>query len=140
MRIILTLLTLSLIIPRVSAELPPQQRDKADAEIVGVVKSIKEQQKKVADGIRTNYTAMVLVQSVAKGKGVKAGDTIEVAWLHMTKKPSKPLAGAYGHDYKLKAKDKARFWLIKTALKNNWAIIYNQNGVEKEVEKKDKDK
>jgi hypothetical protein len=48
----------------------------------------------------------------------------------VTRTPSKPLPGAYGHSHAIKAKDEAKFWLMKKG-KDGWDVIYNSNGVEK---------
>jgi hypothetical protein len=59
---------------------------------------------------------------------VKSGEAIDVQWFHVTKKPSKSFAGAYGHDYRIKADNLVRFWLIKDG--RDWTIIYNSKGAE----------
>jgi hypothetical protein len=112
------------------AERPPQQRSEAKLVIVGTIKKITAKKSEWGgDGIVTNYTAEVVVGSVEKGKGAKVGQTIKVNWYHVTKTPSKPLPGAYGKSYPIKAKDRARFWLLGSP-RAGWTIIYNSNGVE----------
>jgi len=78
---------------------------------------------------------------VEKGEKVKAGATIPVTWFHVTKRPTRPLPGAYGHGYDLKEKDQAKFWLMDTgpgASNEVWVIIYNKTGVEKIEKEKGK--
>jgi hypothetical protein len=114
----------------VLAERPQESRDKATLVVVGQVKKITTKESKwLGDGIRTDYTADVVVDKVEKGKGAKKGDTIKVNWYRVTKSPSKPPPGAYGHSYPIKERDEARFWLLGG--KSGWTIIYNSKGVEK---------
>jgi hypothetical protein len=113
------------------AERPPQKRDEADAVVVGKVKKITTKETEFGgDGTRTDYTAEVEVTKADKGDDVKAGETIKVKWFRVTKTPSKPLAGAYGHAYKIKKDDEAKFWLMGSA-KKGFEVIYNSDGVEK---------
>jgi hypothetical protein len=113
------------------AERPPEQREDAALVVVGTIKKITSKNKTfVGDGIQTSYKAAVVVDEVDRGKGVKVGDKITVNWFQVTKPPSRPVGGAFGHGYPIKAKDKARFWLMGTPEKG-WTIIYNSNGVEK---------
>jgi hypothetical protein len=112
------------------AERPPEPREKADLVVVGTVKKVGTKQGTFGgDGVQTNYTAEVEVDQVDRGKGARAGETIKVTWFHVTKTPSRPLPGAYGHHYAIKAKEKARFWLRKGD--KEWSVIYNSDGVEK---------
>jgi hypothetical protein len=117
------------------AERPVQRRESAIAVIVGKVQKIAEANAPFgADGTMTNYTADLVVRTVEKGKDLKDGQLIQVHWFHVTKRPSAPLPGAYGHDYSLKANDYARFWLVRRRAadrKVTWQIIYNRDGVEK---------
>ena len=117
------------------AERPPQSRDKAKLVVSGTVKKIATKTSSFGgDGIRTDYTAEVAVDSVEKGGKVKAGDTISVTWFRVTKAPTGPINGAFGHSYAIKEKDKAKFWLVQGGSGSpdrSWVIIYNGNGVEK---------
>lgn len=113
------------------AERPPQKREDADAVIIGKVKKITTKDSKFGgDGTRTDYTAEVEVTKAEKGESVKAGETIKVNWYDVTKRPSKLLPAAYGHEYKIKKDDEAKFWLMGTAEKG-FTVIYNRDGVEK---------
>jgi len=97
------------------AERPPQSREKATVAITGTVKSIATKTSSFGgDGERTDYTAEIVVDAVTQGDKVKAGDTITVTWYHVTKLPTKPIVGAFGHSYPIKEKDKAKFWLRVT--------------------------
>lgn len=117
------------------AERPPQSRDQAKLVVSGTVKKIATKTSSFGgDGVRTDYTAEVVVDSVEKGAKVKAGDTIRVTWFRVTKAPTRPIAGAFGHSYAIKEKDKAKFWLMDRAsgaANGSWVVIYNQNGIEK---------
>jgi hypothetical protein len=115
------------------AERALEKRDKADLVVSGKVEKITTKTDKFGnDGEITHYTAKVAIDKVEKGDA-KAGDTIEVKWSHVTKRPSKTFVGAYGHGYGLKEKDEARLWLRKG--RDGWDVIYNKEGVEK-LEKK----
>jgi hypothetical protein len=126
---------LAVLPPAARAERPLQRRESAIAVIVGKVQKIAEANAPFgADGTITHYTADLVVRSVEKGKDLKDGQLIQVHWSHVTKRPSAPLPGAYGHDYSLKPNDYARFWLVRhrsAARKVTWQIIYNRDGVEK---------
>jgi hypothetical protein len=123
-------LTLFAVAVSAPAERPPQTRDKADLVLSGTVKKITTMNTPFGGtGVRTEYTAEVVVNSVAKGDKVKAGDTIELTWFHVTKRPRVPIDGAFGHAYDLRENTKARFWL-KFA-NGVWEIIYSKDGVEK---------
>lgn len=118
------------------AERPPQKREDAHLVIAGKVEKITTQVKKFGKtGEVTHYTAKVMIDKVEKGNDAKAGDTIEVKWFHVTKRPDRtePIVGAFGHKYDLEEQDEARFWLRKFGAE--WQISYNKDGVEK-VEKK----
>jgi len=113
-----------------NAERPLQKRDKADLTVTGKVEKITTKTSKFGnDGEMTTYTAKVAIDKVEKGDGAKAGDTIDVTWFHVTKRPSKAFPGAYGQEHDLKEKDEAKFWLMKG--KDAWSVIYNKDGVEK---------
>jgi hypothetical protein len=117
------------------AERPPQSRDDAKLVVSGTVKTITTKESSFGgDGVRTDYTAEVVLDSVDRGEKVKAGDTITVTWFHVTKRPTGFIAGAFGHGYALKEKDKAKFWLLDRGPgvpRGAWVVIYNKNGVEK---------
>ena len=120
---------------RAQAERPPQSRDDAKLVVSGTVKAITTKDSAFGgDGVRTDYTAEVVVDSVDRGEKVKAGDTITLTWFHVTKKPTGFIVGAFGHGYALKEKDKAKFWLMDRGPgtpKGVWVVIYNRNGVDK---------
>ena len=118
------------------AERPPQAPEKAQLVVSGTVSKLTTETTAFGgDGIRTDYTAEVVVDAVEKGETVKVGDTITLTWFHVTKRPSDRLiVGAFGHDYPIKEKDKAKFWLMERGPKvpkGVWVIIYNKNGIEK---------
>jgi hypothetical protein len=117
------------------AERPPQSRDAAKLVLKGTIKEITTKETKFAgDGVRTDYTAEIVVDAVDRGETVKAGDTIMVTWFHVTKRPSVFVVGAFGHEYALKEQDKAKFWLMDRGPgvpKGVWVVIYNKDGVEK---------
>jgi len=111
------------------AERPPQFRKGAEVIVTGTVEKLTTAEKEFAgEGVTTTYTATVKVSEVKKGD-VKAGDTIDVTWFHVTKRPTKPVAGAFGQDHGLKEKDEATFWLMGST--PPYAVIYNRDGVEK---------
>jgi hypothetical protein len=112
------------------AERRPELRKNATLVVVGTVEKLTSEGKKFGgDGVMTTYKAKVKVSKVEKGD-VKVGDVIDVTWFHVTKRPSRPLAGAYGQNHGLKEKDAATFWLLGGE-KGKWEIIYNKDGVEK---------
>jgi len=112
------------------AEREPEPREKADAVVLGNVKKITTKESKFGnDGVRTDYTAEVEVTKAEKGEGIKVGDTIKVHWYDVTKRPSKLLPAAYGHEYKVKKGDAAKFWLMGS-VKKGLTVIYNKDGVE----------
>jgi hypothetical protein len=119
------------------AERPPQSQDKAKLVVSATVKKITTTTSAFGStGVRTDYTAEVVVDAVEKGENVKPGDTISVTWFHVTKKPDpkEMLVGAFGHAYPIAEKDQAKFWLMDRGPgvpKGVWVIIYNKNGVEK---------
>jgi hypothetical protein len=118
------------------AERPPQAPEKAQLVVSGTVTKLTTATTTFAgDGVRTDYTAEVVVDAVDKGDTVKAGDTITLTWFCVTTRPSdRRIVGAFGHDYSIKEKDKAKFWLMERGPmvpKGVWVVIYNKNGVEK---------
>src|SRR5215468_811988 len=127
MRTAALLIALLFVLPAL-AERPPQFRKDAKLVVVGTVEKITSEDKKFGvDGVYATYTAKVKVSKVEKGDGAKVGDVIDVTWFHVTKRPSRLLAGAYGHNHGLKEKDKATFWLNDGG-KGQWTIIYNKDG------------
>ena len=129
-KLVLSLIAFALVLGVAVAEQPDEPRNKAALVIVGTVKKITAKNSKFGgDGVMTNYTADVVVDKVDSGKGAKAGDTIKVNWYNVTKTPSDPPDGAYGYNHKLKAKDRAKFWLMGRG--KAWSIIYNKDGIEK---------
>jgi hypothetical protein len=109
-----------------TAERPVEPRSAAAIVIVGKVVEIKRSKSAYGgDGEYTIFTATVEVSKVEKGKGVKAGETVNVAWGALTKAPSKPVVGASGHRYAISQGVEARFWL--DAKRN---VIYNRDGIE----------
>ena len=128
--VVLTTLTLLAVAAVATAERPPEKRDEAELVVVGKVHKISTMTEKFGKtGEMTYYTAKVVVDKVEKGDGAKAGDTVSVTWFHVTKQPEKGFVGAFGHDYGLKEKDEATFWLMKR--RGKWEVIYNKDGVEK---------
>ena len=118
------------------AERPPQSRDEAKLVVRGTVKQITTKTSPFGgNGVRTDYTAEVVVDAVDRGEKVKAGDTITLTWFHVTTQPTgRLIVGAFGHGYAVAEKDRARFWLMDRAPgvpKGVWVVIYNKNGVEK---------
>jgi hypothetical protein len=128
---LLTALCLALFAAWAQAERRPEQRDQADLVVTGKISQITPKSEKFgSDGTVVHYSADVDVKQVEHGKGIKPGQTLTVTWLHVTKRPSKPFAGAYGHRYPIKAGDAARFWLMDRG-EGRWEIVYNPKGVEK---------
>jgi hypothetical protein len=111
------------------AERPPQKPADADLVVVGLVHEIIPKEEKFGNnGILTRYLAQVKVTGVERGKGVKAGEGINVRWFRVTREPSKPIAGAFGHAYPIRAGNIVRFWLMKDG--KDWSVIYNSKGAE----------
>jgi hypothetical protein len=112
------------------AERPPQSRTEATDVVVGTIEKLTTSTSPFGgDGVSTTYTATVKVDEVEKGKNVKPGDTITVSWYKVTKSPSRPLPGAYGHGYPVKEKVKIRAWLLK-GKDRSFGVIYNHVGIE----------
>jgi hypothetical protein len=133
-------LALLLLAAVAQAERPPQSRDRAKLVVTATVKAITTKDSSFGgDGVCTHYTAEVVIDSVDKSENVKMGDTLSVTWFFVTKRPTSQLiVGAFGHDYALKEKDQAMFWLMDHAPgvpKGVWVVIYNKDGVKK-IEKK----
>ncbi len=124
----LTLTLLAILAP----DLPPQPRDAADLVVTGAIEKLTKTPRKWSeDGEKTTFTARVKVAKVEKGKGVKAGDVIEVTWEAVTKVPTMPpLKYAHGQLHPVKEKDEVRMWVVKPAV-GPMVVIYNKDGVEK---------
>ncbi|MFO0845232.1 MAG: hypothetical protein U0797_23095 [Gemmataceae bacterium] len=128
---VIAALMAGLALPMARAERPPERREDADAVVVGKVKKVATKMEEFGgDGVATHFTAEVEVAKVDKGEGLKAGQTIRVKWFRVTKTPTKPIAGAFGHVYKIDKGDEARFWLMGSP-KKGFEVIYNRDGVEK---------
>src|SRR5262245_31970422 len=98
----------------VRAEIAPQPMSTAANVVVGTVDKVATSTAPFGgDGVRTDYTATVKVDKVERGDQVKPGDTIQVTWFNVTKRPSRAFPGAYGHSYPAKEKSKIRVWLHK---------------------------
>jgi hypothetical protein len=127
----LTALLCLALVPAVRAERPPQQKNVASDVVVGTVEKVTTSEKAFGgDGVLTNYTATLTVDKVERGDSIKPGDTITVTWFHVTKRPSRPLVGAFGHQYPVKEKGSIRAWLLKGRDKT-FGVIYNSAGIEK---------
>ena len=113
----------------VLAERPPEFREDATLVVTGTIEKLVKSDKGFFGGVMTTYTATVQVAKVEKGEKVKAGDRVQATWFHVTKRPTRPVAGAYGQGHAVKAKDRATFWL--TGEKAPYSVIYNRNGIEK---------
>jgi hypothetical protein len=114
------------------AERPPQVREEARLIVSGTVQKITVETFPFGnDGLRSDYTANVLIDAVQKGKQVKPQQTLAVSWFQITKRPTQPMPGAYGHRYTIKAKDRATFWLMTQNPGGSWALIYSPQGIEK---------
>src|SRR5262249_944432 len=113
-------------------DLPPQPRTAATFVITGKIEKLTAVPRKWAiDGEQTTFTATVKVDKVEKGKGVKAGETIEVIWRAGTKVPTMPpLKYAHRQIHPVKEKDEVRMWVVRPA-KGPLVVIYNKDGVEK---------
>jgi hypothetical protein len=123
------LLSLTLIFG-VRAERPPQQKKAAANVVVGTVERLDSKASPFfGDGEITDYAAKVKVDKVERGDQLKPGDTINIGWFHVTKRPSKLVPGAYGHGYSVKEKGKIRVWLLEGKDKC-FSVIYNSGGIE----------
>jgi hypothetical protein len=127
---ILSLLVLVGIASTSRAERPPQKQEDANLVVVGVIKDLVSKESTFAgDGVRTDFTAEITVGKVERGDGVKAGEAIKATWFRVTKAPSKPIAGAYGHAYPVAKKgETVRAYLMKGAAE--YLVIYNSAGIE----------
>jgi hypothetical protein len=116
------------------AERPPEEKKDANVVVVGDLVKITPKEEKIGgnnDGVLTKYEAELKVTRVQKGDGVKAGDTLKIFWIHITKKPSGNFAGAFGHDYKVKKGDQVEAYLMKRG-DGKYEVIYNAAGMQKE--------
>jgi hypothetical protein len=131
LRILIPTALLSLVlVAGIRAERPPQQKKAAANVVVGTVEKLdKRNAAFLGDGVRTDYTATVKVDKVERGAQIKEGDTIKITWYHVTKRPSKPVPGAYGHGYPVVDKSKIRVWLLEGKNKT-FGVIYNSGGIE----------
>jgi hypothetical protein len=114
------------------AERPPEQRKDADVVVRGELVKIAPKEEKIGgkqDGVLATYQADLKVTSVEKGAGIKAGDTLKISWIHITKKPTGNFVGAFGHDYKVKKGDHVEVHLMKRE-GDTFEVIYNQAGME----------
>lgn len=125
-----SLLAFALLVGRASAERPPQKREEATNVVTGVIKQIETKESPFGgDGVRTDYVAEIAVEKSDKGEGVKPGDTIKVTWFRVTKNPTKPIVGAFGHAYAAAKKGATvRVYLMKG--KGDYTVIYNSEGME----------
>jgi hypothetical protein len=113
------------------AERPPEDKKDANAVVVGDLVKITPQEEKIggnSDGILTKYEAELKVTAVQKGEGVKAGDTLKISWIQITKKPTGNFVGAFGHDYKVKKGDHVEAYLMKRD-GGTYEVIYNPAGM-----------
>jgi hypothetical protein len=131
MRPLLSCLALLGLSTALLAERPPQDKKVATDVVVGTVKKVSTKESPFGgDGVRTDYTAEVEVKSVDRGENVKKGDTVKVAWFHVTKQPSRFIAGAFGHGYGVKENDTIRAYTVK-GKGGDFEVIYNREGIEK---------
>jgi hypothetical protein len=113
------------------AERPQQTRDDATHVVTGVIKQIEKKDAKSGnDGVKTYYTAEIVIDEVGKGEGLKANDTLKFSWFRVTKRPSAPLPGTYGQSHASATQDaRVRVWLMKGDA-SKYDVIYNSNGME----------
>jgi hypothetical protein len=128
--LVVTLFVTAIVLEQCLAERLTEKKEQATHVVSGVIKDIVAKESKFeTDGIMTNYTAEIAIDTVDKGKGLKAGETVKAYWFHVTKTPSKPLPAAYGHDLKAAKKGAAvRAYLMKR--KDGFEVIYNKDGLE----------
>jgi hypothetical protein len=126
----LSLLILFGIASTTHAERKPQTKEEATHVVTGVIKELVTKDSTFGgDGVRTEYTAEITVGKVERGDGVKANDTIKATWFHVTKRPSNPMPGAYGHSHAAAKKgETVRVFLMKGS--PDYAVIYNSAGIE----------
>jgi hypothetical protein len=113
------------------AERPPEQKKEAEVVVVGELVKITPKEEKIGgkdDGVLTTYQADLKVASVEKGAGIKAGDTLKITWIRITKRPTGKFVGAFGHDYKVKKGDQVQVYLMKRD-GDTFEVIYNQAGM-----------
>jgi hypothetical protein len=135
MRPTIKLVVLALLLtaaPDAGAERPPQDKSVATNVVTGTVQKLTQTEEKFgADGVQTDYVAAVKVEQAERGAGVRPGDVITVHWFAVTKTPSRPFPGAYGHKYGVMADDRIRAYLIKRGTGTDYDVIYNSAGIEK---------
>lgn len=126
-----SVLTLVLLAQPALAERPPEKKEAATHVLTGVIKQLETKESPFGgDGVKTDYTAEIAIDKVERGEGLKPGETVKVNWFHVTKKPSKPIVGAFGHGYAAAKKGEAvRVYLMKRA-SGNYEVIYNSEGME----------
>jgi hypothetical protein len=113
------------------AERPTQPKKDATLIVTGTVQKVESANEKFGgDGVLTKYTAQVKVDKVEKGKDAKPGDTIDVHWFQVTKRPTLAFPGAYGHKYDVKEKAAVRVYLVKRGDDKGFEVIYNSEGIE----------
>jgi len=129
-----SLLVLSVFVLDAAAERPIQPKDDAALVAVATIREIYTAENPYGgDGVMTSYVASLTVDQVEKGKGPQTGEVLYAHWSRVTKAPSKPIPGASGHNYAVKAGDKVRVYLVRNK-DGAYAVIYNPDGIEK-VEK-----
>jgi hypothetical protein len=133
LRVTAALAVVALVAGVASAERPPEQKKDADVVVFGDLVKITPKEEKIGskdDGVLTTYQADLKVTSVKKGDGIKAGDTLKITWIQITKRPSGNFVGAFGHDYKVKKDDHVEASLMKRD-GGTLEVIYNPAGLEK---------
>ena len=94
------MLASALLVQAARAEMPPQTRDQATHVVTGVIRQLDASNSRFGnDGVRTEYFAVIAIEKVEKGKGLKVNDTIRVHWFQVTKRPSDMMPAGYGHYY-----------------------------------------
>ena len=128
--LIVTLIVATTVLEHSLAERLTEKREQATHVVTGVIKDVVAKESKFAtDGVMTNYTAEITIDTVDKGKGLKAGETVKAYWFHVTKTPTKPLPAAYGFAQTAAKKGAAiRVYLMQR--KDGFEVIYNKDGFE----------
>jgi hypothetical protein len=123
-------LALALFVQRACAERPLEKKEAATNVVTGVIQKIEAKESKFGDdGVLTRYAADVRIDKVDRGEGLKVGDTVRAEWFHVTKRPSKPFPGAYGHAYAVKKGAAVQLYLVKGS-GGGYEVIYNPAGIE----------
>jgi len=127
--VVLSLLAMVIVSSVGVAVAPPQRRESADLVIVGMVHDLTFTRSVFGDdGSCIRWYAEVVVTDVERGKGALIGEKLNIRWIEIVKKPSKPLPGAREYRFRMKADDVVRFWLIRQG--KDWTIIDNPDGVQ----------